>query len=114
MSLRFVRPAFCLRLPFDSALRRTPLPGLQFDSLLNMSVRPAGHTKQKGRPRRDAPLMFSPTSFCYGTRSRKNRAASDELTGSAFENAPLTLNVPAVFVVHCAIGAATLVEVSQV
>lgn len=58
--------------------------------------------------------MSTPPKTCYGTRTRKNRAASDTLTGSAFENAPLISNVPDRLVVHSAAGAATFVEVSTV
>jgi hypothetical protein len=54
MRFLFVRPALCLRLPSDSALRRTPLPsGYQFPlpGLEGIStpkfVRPAGRTKIK-------------------------------------------------------------------
>jgi hypothetical protein len=50
----------------------------------------------------------------HGTRNRKKREGSVLVTGNALEKFPLPSNVPVVFVVHCAKGTATLVEVNQV
>ena len=49
----------------------------------------------------------------HGVFNRKKRAGSAGLIGMAFENAPLPLNKPVLFVVQVAAGAATFVEVSH-
>src|ERR1700692_1692159 len=73
------------------------------------------HAETKGAPRKRRPVYFQDRyRIIYGVRSRKNRCGSDTLIGNEFENVPLALYTPVVFVVQVDTGAATFVEVSQV